>query len=202
MAKKILNEVKQPRIVNIIGTAPSLGAYKPIYGENWVINHAWKYGTRVDVWFAIEGWKEMVQASRSLLVGEAEFLKFCRNYKGKIYGFRGEKMFDEKNNETIAESEGLPIQELRCLAGTYFTSSIAWCFAMVALQEKLGNKKVDIVNLYGIELWISHDLSEYSEQTECVNYWIAYLNGLGIQVNIPAYLLMAVQSKNSNIYGF
>jgi len=176
---------------------------KPIYGENWGVNHAWVYGIPFDVWFVIDGWQAMIQATKTEQLDEDKFLEYAKNFKGKIYSFRSEQMYDKNidKDRPIASSESLPHHLLRGLVGTFFTSSIAWMLAMVALQEDLGNKKVDLVNLYGIELWISHNNNEYTSQANCVNYWIAYLNGKGIQVNIPAFLLFANKYED-NLYGF
>ena len=71
----------------------------------------------------------------------------------------------------------------------------------VAIQEELGFKRIDTLNIYGIEVWASFDESEYKEQTPCIDFWIPFLYGKGIQVMIPAYLLYAGRTKN-NMYGY
>ena len=69
------------------------------------------------------------------------------------------------------------------------------------LAEELGFKKIDTFNIYGIEIWASFDESEYTDQTACVDFWIPFLYGKGIQVMVPAYIMYAGRTKN-NMYGY
>jgi len=75
----------------------------------------------------------------------------------------------------------------------YFTSSIAFMIAY-AIYEK-----VDSIDIYGIPLFYEE---EYTEQRPCMEFWIGYAMGQGIEVKVhkPSYLLTAV--PNYGVYAY
>lgn len=192
---------KDLRIVNIVGMAPSTAAYPPLQGENWMINAApFAYeNVRTDVWFIMDGFKATDDYCRYAGFGD-QYDKFVKQFKGQVYSYHPESV-QELDGKELMKSDALYINELRKIAGTHFASSISWMLAFAAAQEELGFKKIDIVNLVGIELWISHDGNEYKYQSVCADFWIAYLLAKKIQVNIPAYMLFALRNTD-NLYGF
>jgi hypothetical protein len=68
-------------------------------------------------------------------------------------------------------------------------------------KVKKAHRKIDTINLYGIEVWGSFDRAEYKEQAPCLDFWIPFLYGKGIQVMIPAYILYVGRSQG-NLYGY
>lgn len=191
------------RVVNLFGTAPS-GVLVPPYGEIWCINNAWSYGHKPDKLFVIDGWKCLLHDADICKIPREVLYDFLREHRDKmeIYNAFPEELIDTRTNEVIADCLVFPKDVTTALIpGTFFTSSIAHILAFVAAQEELGYKKIDTLNLYGLEIWGSFEEDEYYNQTPCVNYWLAYLAGRGVQVMIPAYLLEMSKSKN-NLYGY
>lgn len=196
------------RVVNLIARAPS-GIVCPAYGEIWGLNHSWAYGHELDKLFIMDGLKAMMDSCVSENISQEEFKNYVRTHQHvELINAYPEKLTETKEvegktiTETIAQCVQMPKHLTdRLIPGSYYTSSVAWVLAYCAVQEELGFKKVDTLNLYGVELWGSFDDSEYFEQKECVDFWIAYLYGRGTQVMIPAYTLKIAKSQN-NYYGY
>jgi hypothetical protein len=192
----------EPRIVNLIGMAPGAASHHSLVGENWGVNHAWIWQEKLDKLFMIDGLECMASDVDTLKLNRDEWVKYIRGFKGEMFSYNEEYMYaDTAKTDLICKTQAIPHEFLRSQSGTHFNSSISWMLAYAAFQEELGFQKVHTVNLFGIELWISHDGQEYSDQASCANYWIAYLNGKGIQVNIPFYMVLAMKNSN-NLYGF
>jgi len=83
-----------------------------------------------------------------------------------------------------------PIDEMPFL---YFTSSMAFMIAYAIHQ------KADVINIYGINLYYEE---EYVFERPCLEFWIGYAMGKGIEVNIhkPSYLLTS--APNYGLYGY
>ena len=195
-----IREKKPKRVVNIIGMAPS-ACTDIVEGELWGINHAWIYGHKLDVMFAMDGLDKMLQALKPLYVEVEEYIGYIKYNKDMKLITAYEQSLNW-NGEIVKKAEGYPLGFLQTMIpGSYSNSSISHVLAYAAMQEKLGNKKIDVINLYGIELWSSFDKNEYEYQRACVDFWIPFLYGRDIQVNIPAYLLYAADTK-WNMYGF
>lgn len=196
------------RVVNIIGRAPS-GLVIPPYGELWGINHSWTYGHSFDKLFCMDGMKMMLDVCSMEQIPVEAFKDYLRKNKHvEIINAYPEKVTDKsikdgvEVEEVLAQCITFPKHlTYNLIPGTYFTSSMAHMLAYCAVQEELGLQKIDTVNLYGIELWGSFDDDEYTKQRECVDFWIAYLYGKGIQVMIPAYVLKIAGTQN-NLYGY
>lgn len=191
------------RVVNIFGSAPS-GLVVPPNGETWGVNNSWAYGHKFDKLFVMDGWNLVLKDADNCKIDRDVFYDYLRKSKDmEIYSAYPEKLVAANDDkDVIAECKTFPKDVTSSLIpGTYFTSSIAHVLAFAAAQEELGYKKIDTINLYGIELWASFDEDEYSNQAPCVDFWLAYLYGKGIQTMIPAYLLYSSKSKN-NLYGY
>jgi hypothetical protein len=189
------------RVVNFMGRAPS-GLVIPPHGEIWGVNHSWAYGHKMDKLFIMDGWKAMLNECKSDGIPEEDYLNYLRESTDtQIIGAFQETMFDNKGDK-VRTMDAFPKDVTTSLIpGTYFTSTIAHVLAYVAAQEALGFKKIDTLNIYGIEIWASFDEDEYNNQAPCVDFWIPYLYGKGIQVMVPSYLMFSGRSKN-NMYGY
>lgn len=196
------------RVVNIVGRAPS-GLVIPPYGELWGLNHSWAYGHDFDKLFVIDGMDAMLKACPSEQIPQEEFKDYLRKNKHiELISAYAEKVTDKTTvdgklvEEVLAQCVVFPKHlTYNLIPGTYFTSSVAHILAYCAVQEEMGFKKIDTINLYGIELWGSFDDDEYTSQRECVDFWLAYLYGKGIQIMLPAYVLKIAGSQN-NLYGY
>jgi len=189
------------RVVNLIGRAPS-GLAIPPYGELWGINHSWAYGHTLDKLFIMDGFQAMLGECKCDGIPQDDYIEYLRNAKNtEIIGSFEETLMDKEGKEVRKMNPFPKDVTTSLIPGTFFTSSIAHILAYAAAQEELGFQKIDTLNIYGIEIWCSPDDSEYSEQTECVNFWIPFLYGKGIQVMVPSYLMYAGRTKN-NMYGY
>jgi len=203
VAKEFDNKKDEQRIVNLFGSAPS-GLLVPPKGEIWCINNSWSYGHKPDKLFVIDGWNCILRDADTCKIPRDVLYDFLRKSKDsmEIYNAFPEELIAQDTGEVIAECLVFPKDiTTGLIPGTYFTSSIAHVLAFAAAQEELGKPKVDIINLFGIEIWGSVDADEYTNQTPCVDFWISFLAGRGTTVMIPAYLLKTSVSKN-NLYGY
>ena len=62
-------------------------------------------------------------------------------------------------------------------------------------------KPVDRIRLYGFELWSGSDVTEYSYQRQCVEFWLAFAMGRGIKVELP-YVCMLAAMPSQSLYGY
>jgi hypothetical protein len=92
-----------PRVVNIIGRAPS-AAIKPPFGELWVINNGWNYGHKPDKWFCMDGLNHVIQAASGEGIPEDRMIDFVKaNPTMEVYSPVPEELtidgaFDETKN--------------------------------------------------------------------------------------------------------
>lgn len=194
-------ELEQPqRVVNIIGMAQN-ARFLPQFGENWGINHCMIHTDKLDKWFIMDGVEAMYKASINMGQEVKELIDFIKaNPDMEIISSYAENF--SWAGEVVAITKEYPIHlATGLIPGIFMNSSITMMMAYACLQEEMGNQKVDLINLYGIELWASSSEDEYFYQKECLDFWIAYCYGHGIQINVPAYLLYAKDTK-SNLYGF
>jgi hypothetical protein len=72
-----------------------------------------------------------------------------------------------------------PLEEVREKSGvSYFTNSVAYMLAYAYVYE------VEKVFIYGVDM----EASEYTFERPCVLYWIGFLRGSGIPVELSNYL--------------
>ncbi len=204
IAKEHDTKREELRVINIFGTAPS-GLTVPPYGEIWCINNSWSYGHKPDKLFVMDGWKAVLaDCDRSKIPKEMlyDFLRKGTEDGMEIYNAYPEKLVAQGTNEVIADCLVFP-KDITCglIPGTFFTSSIAHILAFAAAQEELGGKRVDTINLYGIEIWGSFDGDEYNYQVPCVDFWMAFCAGRGINIMVPAYLLQ-MSKGTDNLYAY
>jgi hypothetical protein len=188
------------RVVTIAGMAPSADVTVP-YGEVWCINHSWCYGNWPNKLFIMDGLKAMYEEAQKEGFAAADFCNFVKDHPEMdlISAFAEPVILD---GVKIRDCTPYPIAEaLKLIPGTFVNNSVSYALAYAAVQEALGQKKIDVINLIGVELWMSFDQAEYEFQRPNVDFWIPFLYGKGIQVNVPAYLLYAKDTKK-NLYGY
>jgi hypothetical protein len=71
-------------------------------------------------------------------------------------------------------SKRLPIEQCVELGRDYFTSTVAYELAFVLWQREIGDREIDEVGIWGIDL--VHG-TEWAEQRPCAEYWIGKLEG-------------------------
>ena len=88
---------------------------------------------------------------------------------------RGIPIYMEDVDPRVPDSVRYPLEEALALTGhRYFSSTICYALALAKLQ---GYEQID---LYGIEM----AASEYLYQAECYRFWVGYLIGAGVKVNL------------------
>jgi len=106
-------------------------------------------------------------------VTEARQLRWMQNTNLPLYAHQ--KMLDAlrmKNGRLFPYAE-----IMHKLDTSYFTSTIAWLMGFALSREKY--KRIDVL---GVDM---KHATEYEQQRPCMEYWIGYGKGLGIDVRIP-----------------
>ena len=139
-------------------------------------------GHRIDAWFELHPEETWEQFKDKLLKAE------------KIYP--DAPIYMQRVEKKIKNSALYPLKEIQDMTGNmylrkYFTSSIAF---MVAMAIYKGYKKII---LHGISLAV--DEEEYSKQRSCVEAWLNYGLGKGVQyvISQPAALMSC-----NYVYGY
>ena len=182
--------------VAIIGFAPSWKegfANQSDDCEIWCLNEMYKVAPeiknfRADRWFEIH---DLTSPSKNTKEHQS-FLQTCTVpvYVQKKYDhlpnaivFPFEEMFKHFSDKGISGSR-------------YFTSSIAYFIAYAIFLE------FKEISIFGVDMATN---SEYQGQRNCVEYWIAIAEGMGIKVYIPpssdllkCTQLYAIESSNKN----
>lgn len=84
-------------------------------------------------------------------------------------------VYMQEIDAAVPDSVRFPLEDAIALVDlSYFASTFAY---MAALAKMQGYEQIDI---HGIEL----SVSEYQYQAECWRFWIGYLKGAGIRVNL------------------
>lgn len=88
---------------------------------------------------------------------------------------RGKPVYMETADPHVPDAVRYPLEDAIALTGLrYLTSTIAFA---LALSKLLGFEQVDV---YGVEM----SYSEYQYQAECYRFWVGYLKGAGMEVNL------------------
>lgn len=108
----------------------------------------------------------------------AIYTAFNRKHAGHwewLQDKHGKPIYMQAVDPLIPDSVAYPLQCAIDLVGIkYLTSTISYALALAKLQ---GYERVDI---YGVEM----SATEYEYQAECYRFWIGYLKGAGIEVNL------------------
>lgn len=75
----------------------------------------------------------------------------------------------------VGKAHQFPREEVLKL-GKYFTSSIAWVTGLAILE------KPAVIGLWGVDLMLT---KEYQRERPCIEHWIGYAQGCGINIAIP-----------------
>ncbi len=87
----------------------------------------------------------------------------------------GKPIWMQAYDDRVPNSMRYPLDEAIALVGyRYLTSTITYALALAAIY---GYERVDI---YGVEM----SYSEYEYQAECYRFWIGFLKGRGVEVNL------------------
>jgi hypothetical protein len=100
------------------------------------------------------------------------------------------KIYMQAVDERVPNSVAYPLDQAVELTGEkYFTSSFAYALALAALQNYAH------IEIYGSDL-VSN--TEYSYQAECFKFWLAYLRGRGVTVEMKCWATAFV----APLYGY
>lgn len=97
--------------------------------------------------------------------------------------------FAERTRTPLIKLDNYPLYEMHT---DYFTNSISF---MIAYAIREGATHID---MYGCNMQAG---SEYAFQKPCVEYWIGYARGRGVEVNLSGSTNL-MQSGDGNIYGY
>jgi hypothetical protein len=101
----------------------------------------------------------------------------------------GKPIYMQETDSRVPDSVRFPLEDATALVGlSYFSATFAYMAALAKLQ---GYEQIDV---YGMDL----SASEYQYQAECWRFWIGYLKGAGIQVNLHSGL----QLFDAPLYGY
>lgn len=88
---------------------------------------------------------------------------------------RGKPIYMQEADPHVPDAVRYPLDDALKLSGLrYLTSTISYALALAYLQ---GYEQIDI---YGVEM----SFSEYQYQAECYRFWIGFLKGAGVEVNL------------------
>ena len=150
--------------IAIVGTSDS-AKEAPFKQEGWQIwtlgrNHIWL--PRYDRFFELHSWSYLEQSNLQQIY--YQYLSTCND-----------KLYVVEPHPTYPNAKIFPKDEIKKHFGSYFTSSIAWMFAM-ALMEGATE-----IGLWGVDM---RGDGEYSHQRPCLEYWIGRAMEKGIKIHI------------------
>ncbi len=168
--------------IALLGSAPSsvgLAPFKDISWTLWACSPG-AYPTvgsqRIyqegDAFFELHRWEPPVvgDAARQVSWFSPEYVQWLKQFKGPVY--TGEKVND------LPTSVRIPREQLIAKYGPYFfTSSLAWMFAM-ALEDP----EVEEIGMWGVDMSATE---EYRWQRPGCQYFMTLAFGKGIIVTVP-----------------
>jgi len=181
---RTLDKKSTKRRVHIVGKGTGHWAV-PKEGEIWGVNDFCLKWEGVALTFELHDIDGLLNSSPS---GE-RFLRSFREEVKKINKLNIPVMIREKHklfpNGIVFPIDKMPFR--------YFTSTIAFMIAY-AIYEK-----VDSIDIYSVPLFYK---DEYTEQRPCIEFWIGYAMGQGIEVIIhkPSYILSS--HPHYGVYAF
>lgn len=133
--------------------------------EVWGLNQLYRYLGRFDRWFEIHN-RPMFEAD---MVRDTNYVAWLQQSPVPVYMI---DVFPDMPN-----SVRFPLEACANLGGRdYFTSSIAYMFALALLEgfEEIG--------IWGVDLIVGE---EYTNQKPCLEWWIGFAEGRGVKVFVP-----------------
>ena len=170
--------------INIVGKGS--GWYdSPCVGEVWGVNDLCLKHDGVSLVFELHDIEKFLDTS----VREEKYVKAFELEVAKVNSRKIPVMI-QRPHPLFPHGTVFPLDELPF---RYFTSSIAMMIAYAIHQ------KADVINIYGVNLFLEE---EYLFERPCLEFWIGYAKGKGIEVNIhkPTYLLTS--APNYGVYGY
>lgn len=162
--------------VALLGSAPSSIRLAPYRDPSWTIwgcsPGCYPVAERADGWFELHRWEPPVIGRPDLQKPwfSPEYCQWLREFKGTVW--TGEHIPEIKN------SVRLPREQLIDKYGPYFfTSSLAWMFAMALEQEG-----VTEIGMWGVDMSANE---EYYYQRPGCQFFIQHAVERGIRVIIP-----------------
>lgn len=172
-----LVEPKKKKVA-IVGFAQSTLEQAPVNDDTWEIwglNRLWQVLPRWDVWFDIH---------------PMSYIRTDQQYLSWLMEQRDKPILMQAHTPTIPCSVPYPKEEIKQFFGTYFTSSIAWMLALAIAQ------KYPVIGLWGVDMLGD---GEYEYQRACVDYYVGFARGAGIEVVIPQDSACA---RGQDLYGY
>lgn len=160
------------RTIALVGFAPMGHQYAkdlPKDVELWTLNHAHKFGWRIDVLFEMH-WREWLEDEQAY---DPALRQIHLDY---LKAEHGHAILMQKKHDDFPASVEYPLDDaLELAGGKRFKSSFAYMAAMVMLQTN----PVDRVEIYGFNMDYE---TEYRQQKPNALYWIGRMEGIGIDV--------------------
>lgn len=157
----------KPLKIALIGSAPSSVNLAPYESEDWIIwacsGSVYPVARRTDAWFEMHRYDP---GGPRFSEGYSQFLA---NYPNTVWM--------SKKHPAVPNSDEVPIDELIDKYGPYFfTSTVAWMFAMAIEMEP------ETIGLWGIDMAAQ---GEYGYQRAGLQYFAQIAKAKGIQVGVP-----------------
>jgi hypothetical protein len=170
--------------VILIGKGPGWEK-APVGGENWGLNDLVIYRP-LTLTFEMHDIDKFRTKTNSAYVG------LCDAFEREIDTINklGIPVITQKKHKILPTAIPFPLDEMPI---KYFTSSIAY---MVAYAIYKGATELE---MYGCPL-LGKD--EYSEQRQCIEFWIGYAMGKGIKVTVHKPTNILTAKPRMGLYGY
>jgi hypothetical protein len=146
--------------VTILGTGKSVFKYQREDGEVWVMNKAFLFDQNADKLFLFHTLEEVFPD-----LGDRLLVKHS-----------GVKIIGNQKSDDFISIEEFPLDEVaKHTEVTYFRCTLAYCLAYASY---LGVSRVDLI---GCDYEAG---AEREDEKSCVEFWIGFLKGQGIEVRI------------------
>ena len=171
----------QPRrsrvaIVGYANTSRHLAPFDDPRYEIWGLNQLYRFIPRADRWFEIH-----TEYNEAVVEG-TDYEAWVRTCPVPLYMTHG--------FEHIPNAVRFPIEEAMARFGDYFTSTIAYMFALAIMEG------FEEIAVYGIDLVVH---GEYLFEKPCAEYYLGYAMARGVTVRIPEASALL---KQTHRYGY
>lgn len=175
------------RKIAIVAKAPSTRALAPFDDPSWEI---WSLGDNYTMCPRWDQWFELHDIDR---------YRNQRAYWGWLTTDHGDRpIWTEPQVADMPNSHRFPSAELLDMfaflrGDRYHTCSISWMLALALAQRPA------MIGLFGVEMECDELFdSEYAMQRPACEYWLGVLEGLGVQLVLPANCMLL---KTAQLYG-
>ena len=170
--------------INIVGKGTGWWN-SPCVGEVWGVNDLCVKHDGVSLAFEIHNIEKFLDTA----VREVRYVKAFRMEVEKI-AKKGIPVMIQEPHPLLPHGVVFPIDEMPF---RYFTNTIAFMIAYAIHQG------ADIIDLYGAPMYYEE---EYVFERPCIEFWLGYAMGKGIEVNVhkPSYILTT--APNYGVYAY